>query len=193
MHNACVCPNRIPVKEIERYEKHFFTQGLRSLLTPVSCLFPCSLYFSLQKSYEIISKSCCRRAHRIPPPRLWGVSVSASVACVPIASAKVRRISAPRKEMHKKSALFCEKRSQFRIPTLQTLSKPPFSGPFRGFPQGFWQESGRNALTGAGRGQENEGEGRGLLYIIRRKRGRERRKGHGRGQQKAKQGLSAAD
>ena len=118
-----------------------------------------------------------------------GVSVSASVACVPIASAKVRRISAPRKEMHKKTALFCEKRSQFRIPTLQTLSKPPFSGPFRGFPQGFWQESGRNALTGAGRGQENEGEGRGLLYIIRRKRGRERRKGHGCGQQK---GLTGA-
>ena len=101
-----------------------------------------------------------------------GVSVSASVACVPIASAKVRRISAPRKEMHKKSALFCEKRSSFRIPTLQTLSKPPFSGPFRGFPQGFWQESGRNALPGAGRGRENEGEGRGLLYIIRRKRGK---------------------
>ena len=123
---------------------------------------------------------------------LWevrGVSVSASVACVPIASAKVRRISAPRKEMHKKSALFCEKRSYFRIPTLQTLSKPPFSGPFRGFPQGFWQESGRNALSGAGRGQENEGAGRGLLYIIRRKRGRERRKGHGCGQQK---GLTGA-
>ena len=90
--------------------------------------------------------------------------------------------------MHKKSALFCEKRSYFRIPTLQTLSKPPFSGPFRGFPQGFWQESGRNALSGAGRGQENEGAGRGLLYIIRRKRGRERRKGHGRGQQKSLNG-----
>ena len=90
--------------------------------------------------------------------------------------------------MHKKSALFCEKRSQFRIPTLQTLSKPPFLGPFRGFPQGFWQESGRNALSGAGRGQENEGEGRGLLYIIIGRRGRERRKGHGRGQQKSQTG-----
>ena len=134
-------------------------------------------------------------AYRFPPHRrlggVKGVSVSASVACVPIASAKVRRISAPRKEMHKKSALFCEKRSYFRIPTLQTLSKPPFSGPFRGFPQGFWQENGRNALPGAGRGQKNEGEGRGLLYIniIRRKRGRERRKGHGWGRRK---GLTGA-
>ena len=132
-------------------------------------------------------------AYRFPPHRrlggVKGVSVSASVACVPIASAKVRRISAPRKEMHKKSALFCKKRSQFRIPTLQTLSKPPFSGPFRGFPQGFWQESGRNALSGAGRGQENEGDGRGLLYIIG-KRGRERRKGHGWGRQKGQTGAA---
>ena len=99
-----------------------------------------------------------------------GVSVSASVACVPIASAKVRRISAPRKEMHKKSALFCEKRSQFRIPTLQTLSKPPFLGPFRGFPQGFWQESGRNALSGAGRGRKMEGKGGGSYIYNREKR-----------------------
>ncbi|MGN0060943.1 MAG: hypothetical protein ACI382_01085, partial [Alloprevotella sp.] len=65
--------------------------------------------------------------------------------------------------------------------------------PFRGFPQGFWQESGRNALPEAGRGQENDGEGRGLLYIIIRKRGRERRKGHGWGGKKAKQGLPTAD
>ena len=114
-------------------------------------------------------------AYRFPPHRrlggVKGVSVSASVACVPIASAKVRRISAPRKEMHKKTALFCEKRSQFRIPTLQTLSKPPFSGPFRGFPQGFWQESGRNALSGAGRGRENEGGREGApIYNNREKR-----------------------
>ena len=113
-------------------------------------------------------------AYRFPPHRrlggVKGVSVSASVACVPIASAKVRRISAPRKEMHKKSALFCEKRSQFRIPTLQTLSKPPFSGPFRGFPQGFWQGSGGNALSGAGRGRKMTGKGGAPIYNNREKR-----------------------
>ena len=66
---------------------------------------------------------------------LWevrGVSVSASVACVPIASAKVRRFTAPRKETYEKSGCFCKNRSLFRIPTLQTMRKAAILGDFQG-------------------------------------------------------------
>ena len=66
---------------------------------------------------------------------LWearGVSVSASVACVLIASAKVRRFTAPRKKIHEKSGCFCKNRSLFSIPTLQTIRKEAVFEDFRG-------------------------------------------------------------
>ena len=119
-------PTGFLLKKSNGTKNIFFTQGPRSLLTPVSCLFPCSLYFSLQKSYEIISKSCCRRAHRNPPPRLWGVSVSASVACVPIASAKVRRNTAIRKKNIWKSLKIRLFTGDFGACRLQNIEKQGF-------------------------------------------------------------------
>ena len=77
-----------------------------------------------------------QRASRLPPHRrlggVKGVSVSASVACVPIASAKVRRFTAPRKKIHEKSGCFCKNRSLFRISTLQTKQKEAVFGDFQG-------------------------------------------------------------
>ena len=117
-----------------------------------------------------------------------GVSVSASVACVPIASAKVRRISAPRKEMHKKTHFFVKSGHNFAFRLCKPCQNHRFQGHFGAFRRAFGRKVGETRSQGLGGGQENEGEGRGLLYIIRRKRGRERRKGHGRGQQKSQTG-----
>ena len=95
-----------------------------------------------------------QRASRLPPHRrlggVKGVSVSASVACVPIASAKVRRFTAPRKETHEKSGYFCKNRSLFRIPTLQTIRKEAVLGDF----QGIFRPS--RSLTAEKRGRQSE-------------------------------------
>ena len=101
-----------------------------------------------------------------------GVSVSASVACVPIASAKVRRFTALHKKTHEKSGCFCKKRPLFSIPTLQTIRKAAVFGDFRGIfrPSRSLSEEKRRVLRvqRTAEGPEKEAnEGGYSIYINR--------------------------
>ena len=112
-------PNRIPVKEIERYAKHLLPKDQKVINDlHVSCLVavPCtSLYKRVMESFQISLQLGCLNSTTPDAFAKGGVSGRASIACVPIASAKVRRIIALRKKTIWKSMKNCSLTLNFGV------------------------------------------------------------------------------
>lgn len=122
------------LKESNGTQNIAFTLGTmpKNYGTDPGCVaVPCT--FSLQKSHGIISNSICNtgcKAHAAG----WGVPGRAGGACVPIASAKVRRKTAVRKETQQKTAKIPRNTPNFGLHALQNTPIRPFLPHFPPYP-----------------------------------------------------------
>ena len=160
-------PDRIPVKEIERYEKTLLLpkDRHRCWWTCLLTVLFCSLYFSLQKSYEIISMSNRKRGFPTSAAsRLsgrWGAYRSVQVLLA--SRLRVQRYGGLRHHARKymKKVVVFVKTGHF---SAFRLCKPYGKRPFSGISEGF------SGLPGAFR-RRNEGN----CASNARQKGRKRR------------------
>ena len=152
-------PDRIPVKEIERYEKTLLLpkDRHRCWWTCLLTVLFCSLYFSLQKSYEIISMSNRKRGFPTSTAsRLsgrWGAYRSVQVLLA--SRLRVQRYGGYRHHARKymKKVVVFVKNGHFSAFLLcKPYEKQPFleiSEGFSGLPGAFRRKNGGNCTSNA--------------------------------------------